>query len=340
MKVIQVKGARDARVAEMPAPVLKEDSAIIKIRAVGICGSDLLTYQGVNLNVKEYPIVIGHETAGEIHEVGENPYGFKKGDRVILDPYLFCGECYPCGQGRTNCCEDLHCLGVHCDGSMCEYFTHPLSLLRRVPDGIPWETVPLAEPLVIGLHSLHRIKLAAGEHCVIVGGGTIGLMAAMGALVYGGIPIVVDVVDERLEVAKSVGVQHVLNPTKCDAVAEVFRLTKGRGAECVVEASGAAAGVRSTLEYAAYTGRVALTGWPKGDVTLSTAIITKRELDVRGARNGAGEFEEALRLIAEKKVPVEKVVSSVVPFEQLPEMLEKITTSPGDYLKVIGVLEG
>lgn len=338
MKGIQVKGAFDAQVVDLPRPEAKEGYAVIKVMAASICGTDVTTYRGTNVNVSSYPIVIGHETAGIVEEVDEsNEYGIKKGDHVVLDPYLYCGKCYPCSQGKTNCCETLVCLGVHGDGSMCEHFAHPVHFLRKVPADMPWERVPLAEPLVIGMHGLHTCQVKAGEHIVIIGAGAIGLLAGMGALAYGAVPIIADVVDERLELARSFGIPHTVNPAREDAVARVREITNGRGAECVMEASGSDAGVRSALDYAAYTGRIALTGWPKHEITLPTNLITKKELQVRGSRNGAGEFEEAIELIHSGKVPVEKIISKVVPYTELPHMLHELSEHPGDYLKVVGL---
>ena len=338
MKGIQVQDAGQVSAVDLPQPELKKGYALIKVMAASICGTDVSTFRGTNVNVSSYPIVIGHETAGIVEAVDENNrYGIKKGDHVVLDPYLYCGKCYPCSQGKTNCCETLRCLGVHCDGSMCEYFAHPVHMLRKVPQDMPWERVPLAEPLVISMHGLHTCQLKAGEHIAIIGAGAIGLLAGMGALAYDAVPIIVDVVDERLELARSFGVPHTVNPAKEDAVAKIMEITKGRGAECVMEASGSDAGVRSTIDYAAYTGRIALTGWPKHDITLPTNLITKKELQIRGSRNGAGEFEEAIDLIYTGKVPAEKIISKVVPYTELPHMLGELAEHPGDYLKVVGL---
>ncbi len=338
MKGIQVQGRGNAAVVELPLPEKREGYAIVKVMAAGICGTDVSTFRGTNLNVSSYPIVIGHETAGIVEEVEENnAYGIKKGDHVVLDPYLYCGKCYPCSQGKTNCCETLQCLGVHCDGSMCQYFSHPVHMLRKVPEDMPWERVPLAEPLVISMHGLHTCGLKAGEHIVIIGAGAIGLLAAMGALAYHAIPILTDVVDERLEMARSLGITHTVNPEKEDALERIMQITKGRGAECCMEASGSDAGVQSTIRYAAYTGRIALTGWPKHEVVLPTNLVTKKELQIRGSRNGAGEFEEAIQLIYSGKVPAEKIISKVVPYTELPHMLGELSEHPGDYLKVVGL---
>ena len=337
MKAIQVNGANDAVVTDLPKPELKAGYAVVKVMAASICGTDVSTFRGTNVNVSSYPIIIGHETAGIVDEVDENnEYGIKKGDHVVLDPYVYCGNCYPCSLGRTNCCETLVCLGVHGDGSMCEYFAHPIKMLRKVPNDMPWERVPLAEPLVISMHGLHTCQLKAGEHIAIIGAGAIGLLAGMGALAYGATPIIVDVVDERLELAKSFGIPYTVNSAKEDSVKRIKEITNGRGVECCMEASGSDAGVRNTIDYSAYRGRIALTGWPKHEITLPTNLITKKELQVMGSRNGAGEFEEAIELIYSGKVPAEKIISKVVGCDELPGMLKELSEHPGDYLKVVG----
>lgn len=338
MKAIQIEEPNKILVEDIDMPVAKEGQAIIKIKAVGICGTDIITYLGTNVNVKSYPIVIGHETAGIIESINpNNKSNLKVGDKVILDPYLYCGECYPCQQGRTNCCEDMNCLGVHCQGSMSEYVAHPDYLLHKLPDDTPWEIAPMAEPLVIALHAIHRCNVKPGEHVAVVGAGPIGLLTAMAAMVYGGIPVVLDVLQERLDLAKSLGVEHVVNVATEDHIARVTEITNGRGAECVVEASGNNDAIKCLLDYVAYTGRIALTGWPKKDTMFPTSLITKKEVAVLGSRNGAGEFAEAIKLISDGKIDVSKIISKIVSYEELPSMVENIVTKPSNFLKVIGL---
>lgn len=128
---------------EIETPVRKEQEALIKVLSVGICGSDIGAFKGVNPLVS-YPRIIGHEIAGVVVEIGENKKNIKPGDWVIVDPYIYCGKCYPCSLGRTNCCEDLKVIGVHIDGGMAELFTHPADMLHKVPKNIPVEQIPAA----------------------------------------------------------------------------------------------------------------------------------------------------------------------------------------------------
>lgn len=324
---------------DIPEPVAKEGEALIKVRSAGICGSDIGAFRGTNPLVS-YPRVIGHEVAGEILSIPEdNPRGLKVGDHVIVDPYLYCGECYPCSIGRTNCCTSLHVLGVHVEGGMCETFAHPADMLWKLPDDMPWDIAPMAEPLTIALHGIHRGGLKAGEHVAIIGAGPIGLLAAMSAIAYGAEPILIDLVDERLEMAKELGVKYVINSGKEDLVAKVAEYTDGRMAELVMECSGANPAVRSTLDIVANAGRITLTGWPKKETPLPTDAITRKEVDIRGARTSAREFEEAIELIHSGKVNVRALLTKVVSIQDAPAVIMDIEKNPGDYMKVDVVMD-
>jgi len=210
-------------------------------------------------------------------------------------------------------------------------------MLVKVPDDMEWEMVPLAEPLTIALHGLHRAQLSAEEHIAINGAGPIGLMAAMAAMEYKAIPIMIDIVDERLEKAKSLGVAHTINLMKEDIVAKISEITNGRMAEVVMEASGANSAIRGTLDIVSNAGRIILTGWPKDSTSIPTDLITKKEVDIRGARTSAGEFEEAINLIYEGKIDMKAVLTKVVSLDELPQAVADIEKNPGDYLKVVGI---
>ena len=317
---------------QMPKP--KEGEALLRVKSAGICGSDIGAFRGTN-GLVSYPRIIGHEIAGEVISIPENnKNGIKPGDRVIVDPYLYCGHCYPCSIGRTNCCVDLKVLGVHVDGGMAEYFCHPADMLLKVPDDMPWDSIPLAEPLTIALHGIHRLNLKAGEHIAINGAGPIGLLAAMVALHYGAEPIMIDLVKERLDFAKSLGVRYTINLREEDLVEKVSEYTNGRMAECVMEASGANSAIRATLDIVSHAGRIALTGWPKQETPIPTDMITRKEVDVRGARTSAGEFPEAIDLIYHQKVDARRILTKVISIDEAPETIRDIEKNPGNYMKV------
>ena len=166
MKSIYLQAPGDIKVAEVSYPQRKENEVLIKVRSLGICGSDIGAYLGTNPMVS-YPRIIGHEVAGEVVEVPKNETEQVVGDHVVLEPYVYCGTCYPCQNARTNCCEDLTVLGVHINGAMSEYFSHPRHLVHKVPDSIPWNLVALVEPLTISMHAVHRSHVKKGEHEVV-----------------------------------------------------------------------------------------------------------------------------------------------------------------------------
>ena len=169
MKAVRINEPKNVVLADIEKPTPKAGEALIRIITAGICGSDIGAFRGTN-NLVSYPRIIGHELAGIIESIPEdNPKGLKIGDKVIADPYLYCGHCYPCSIGRTNCCTDLHVLGVHVDGGMAEYFCHPADMLVKMPDDMSWEEAAMAEPLTISLHGIHRGGLKAGEYCAIIG---------------------------------------------------------------------------------------------------------------------------------------------------------------------------
>lgn len=323
---------------DVPMPERKPHEALVKIRSVMICGSDVSAYRGKGVPL-QYPLIIGHEVTGEVLEIGENETGIRAGDKVILNPYIYCGKCYPCSLGRTNCCENLKVLGVQTDGAMSEYFAHPANLLIKLPDDLPWELLPLAEPLTISLHALHRTKLQAGEHAVIIGAGPIGIYAALAAKSRGAIPVLLDIIDERLDLARREGIALTVNSARTESVEAIAQITGGRMAEVVIDASGSNGEIRRSVEYASYCGRIALTGWPTGETSMLTPLITRKELIILGSRTGvAGEIQEAISLIASGKVNVKSCISEILPFDELPAAVEKISLNPQNYLKIGAVI--
>lgn len=317
---------------EKPHP--EAGQALIRVRSAGICGSDIGAFRGTNPLVS-YPRLIGHEVAGEVISIpAGNKNGIKVGDHVIVDPYLFCGKCYPCSIGRTNCCTDLKVLGVHAPGGMSDYMVHPADMLWKLPADMPWDIAPMAEPLTISLHGIHRGSLKKGEHLAVIGAGPIGLLAAMAAMTYGAVPIVIDVVAERLSFARELGVPYTINSATENIIGKVSEYTNGRMAELVMECSGANAAIRTSLDIVSNAGRITLTGWPKEETPLPTDMITKKEIDIRGARTSAGEFEEAIELIHSGRVDARKILTKIITMEEAPVIITDIAQNPGNYLKV------
>jgi 2-desacetyl-2-hydroxyethyl bacteriochlorophyllide A dehydrogenase len=337
MKAILIHAPQNISIREVSDPERKGNEVLIKVRGMGICGSDIAAYKGINPLVT-YPRIIGHEIAGEILEVPQGETEIRPGDRVIIEPCVYCGKCYPCMNGRTNCCENLTVRGVHIDGGMSEFCVHPRPLIHKVPAGVSWMHLAMVEPLTISVHAVKRARLARGEHLVVTGSGPIGLLAAQYALVIGAVPIMVDPIDERLAFARSLGISYGINPVRENAVERIREITGGRMAEAVIEASGSDAAIRSSIDYVAYSGRIALVGWPKGEVSLATALFTKKELDVMGSRNSLRDFPESIDLIAGNKIDVASLVTRTVSFEEIPAVVKEIVASPEKFMKVVALM--
>jgi 2-desacetyl-2-hydroxyethyl bacteriochlorophyllide A dehydrogenase len=332
MKAVVLEGPGLVSIKKVPEPVIKNGWALIRIKAAGICGSDVNAYKGKG-QVLNYPLILGHEVSGEIVECSTHN-GFAPGDRVMVEPYLPCGNCYACTLGRTNCCEQLHVLGVQTDGAMSEYILHPESLLHHFPLSVSFVNATVAEPLTIAMHGIHRTGINAGEHVAIIGAGTIGILSALYVLHKGGIPILIDPLEKRLAIGKDLGVPHTINPVEAEDAVRL--ITGGRGAEVVLEISGSLEGVKNTVRLASYCGRISLTGWPSAEPEFNTAFVTRKELTIFGSRNSAREFPEALDLIARDIINIKPIISKIVPFDELPNAIKSIAENPTNVIKVIG----
>ena len=204
-----------------------------------------------------------------------------------------------------------------------------------MPDDMDWVMAAMAEPLTISLHGVHRGGLKAGEYCAIYGAGPIGLLAGMVAEAYGAHAILIDVVQERLDFAKELGVEYIINSAQEDPVAVVAEITGGTMAQLVMECTGANVCIRGSLDLVSNAGRITFTGWPKKETSLPTDLFTKKEIDIRGARTSAGEFEEAIELICSGKVDMRKVLTKTISLEEAPETIIDIEKNPGNYMKVV-----
>jgi len=338
MKAIYLEKPGSVSVKEIPEPEPQAGEVLVRIKSMAICGSDVAAYRGVNPLVS-YPRIIGHELAGVVESTDKaGATELAPGQRVVLEPYLSCGECYPCSIGRRNSCIDLKVLGVQTDGGMSEYFSFPKELVHPIPNNFSVEQAASVEPLTIALHSVHRGAVKAGEHVVVFGAGPIGNLISQVSTAYGAKAIVVDILPERLQLAADLGAAYTINAQESDVVERVREITGGRLAECVFEATGALPIIRQTIDVAANAGRIVFTGHPKSDVELPTGLFIKKELDVRGSRTSAGEFPEAIQLIDSGKVNVQSIVSETVDFSELPAYLAQMAENPQKYVKVVGVI--
>lgn len=334
MKAVYIRTPGSVSIEDVPIPERKPDETLIKVVRCGICGSDVNAYRGNNPTM-EYPILLGHEVSGVVVDTGENDRGIKPGDRVTIEPFSFCGECYVCRQGRYNDCPSLKTRGVQIPGTMTQYIVHRTSQVYKVPDNMTDDEIALVEPLTIALHGVHRVQVKPGETSLVIGGGTIGILAALVAQHYGSRVILADPVDERLELAASMGVQNVINNVKEDLSEYIHKWTDGFGVNTLIECSGVKSMIEQTVNYAAFGARIVFVGWPKGNVDFSTFWVSRKELDLFGSRNSKNCFPEAIELISSGVIPVSKLISAVAPMAEIEQTINKLINDSKHYVKAL-----
>lgn len=316
-------GIWEYKAVEKPVPA--EGEALLKIKCIGICGTDLHAFQG-NQPFFSYPRILGHEFAAEVIEVGENEFGIAAGDNVTTIPYVSCGECVACRKGATNCCTDIKVLGVHTDGAMQEYMTVPVSLLIKI-NKLSMEETALVECLSIGAHAVRRGNIQAGESVVIAGAGPIGISALQFAKANGGKVIMIDINDDRLEYCRKEFDVDTINPAKEDVVACIAELTAGDMADVVIDATGHAGAMVEAIQYSSHSGRLVYVGLNKGELSFLHTEIHKRELTVLCSRNATREdFLRVIECLENGSVKSSCMVTHHSSFEDL-------TDNFGDWLK-------
>ncbi len=303
---------------ELPEPVLGEDEAIVGIKRVGICGTDIHAFGG-NQPFFTYPRVLGHELAGIIERIGENKAGLAVGDRVGIIPYMHCGKCGACRRGKTNCCVSMKVLGVHIDGGMRERIAVPISHLVRAND-LTLDQAAVLEPLSIGAHAVRRSGLQAGETALVIGGGPIGLGVMAFARHAGARVVAMDVNEARLAFCRSwARVDETVNARR-DALDELARLTNGELPTVVFDATGNAASMAAAFGLTAHGGTLVYVGLVKTDIAFHDPLFHSRELTLMGSRNATREdFETVYEAVRSGSIDVERYITHRAPIGDMIE---------------------
>ncbi|MFT9495710.1 zinc-binding alcohol dehydrogenase family protein [Anaerosolibacter sp.] len=333
MKVVHIKEAGKIEVVEIDRPIPKKGEALLKIKYCGICGSDIATYTG-NQPFATYPRIPGHEFSAEIVEIEANDFGLEKGMHVTANPYFNCGSCYSCQRGKVNCCESNETMGVQRDGSFAEYITMPI---ERIYDGkgLSAKTLALIEPFSISYHAVNRGDIQKGDNVLVFGAGAIGIFAMISAKLRGAKVYITDVFDGRLEHAKMMGADGVINSAKEDLKEKVTEITNGNGMDVCIEAAGLPQTFLNTIDFAAFGGKSILIGNGKKETTFNHSILLKKELDVYGSRNSLNDFVPLIDLVSSGAVEIDKMVTDVFALEDVIDAFEVLTNNDGSKLKVL-----
>jgi 2-desacetyl-2-hydroxyethyl bacteriochlorophyllide A dehydrogenase len=278
---------------EIDAPLAGPGQAIIKVRRIGICGTDLHAFEGTQPYF-EYPRILGHELAGDLVDADRAP-GFVPGETVTIIPYFNCGECIACRNGKPNCCQKLKVCGVHVDGGMVDYLSVPSASLLH-GEGLGYDELALVEPLAIGAHAVRRADVKEGEFVLVVGAGPIGLGVMESARIAGAQVIAMDINQGRLNFCRDeLNLLHTVLATGSEdgtidgTIAEIRDITLGDMPTVVIDATGSRRAINDAFQWLAHGARYVLVGLQKGDISFSHPEFHKREATLMSSRNATRE---------------------------------------------------
>ena len=297
----------------IPAPVLQPAHAIIKIKRIGICGTDLHAYEGTQPYFN-YPRILGHELAGDLIEA-DGASEFVPGEPVTFIPYFNCNKCIACRNGKSNCCENIKVCGVHVDGGMVEYLSVPsYSLVKS--EGLSYDELALIEPLAIGAHGVSRAGISQGEFVLVIGAGPIGLGTMEFSRIAGGRVIAMDINEKRLQFCKEkIKTEYTINALTPDVTQQLMDITNGDMPTVVIDATGNLKAINNAFQYMAHGARYVLIGLQKGDVCFSHPEFHKREATVMSSRNATAEdFKQVISSMKKKEIEPSNYITHRVLF--------------------------
>lgn len=334
MKAICVPEAHKIEIRDIPKPVPGTGEVLVRIRAAGICGSDVHIYHGTN-PLARYPRIVGHEFGGEIVELGPGTEGPSVGTRVAVDPVVSCGRCYACSVGRPNVCSDLEVFGVHRDGGFAEYVAVPAANVHEIPADWPWEKASLVEPFTIAANVLSRVQCTGNDRVLVYGAGPIGLVILQAAKRLGAQVLITDIQESRLELARSMGADLVVNSKEKGVREAVMEWTEGLGVPVVIDAVGLPGLFQEALELACPTGRIGVLGFSKDPAPIQQFEVTRKELTIVGSRLNRNKFPEVIEWFSKEEVRPELLVSHRFHFTEVLEAMRLIEEKPHETCKVV-----
>ena len=309
MKAIQIVKPGELKIIDMEKPHIDEkNNILVKMRAAGICGSDVGIYHGTNA-AATYPRVIGHEMVGVVEEIGSNVKKLKVGDRIIVNQVVSCGECYPCRHNRGNVCDHLEVRGVHRDGGYREYIAVPEEDCYILPDNLSDADSVMIEPTTIAIQSLSRAEIEDDDVIFIIGCGALGSSILRIARLTNAKIIVGDIVDDKLNDALKNGAHYAVNLSHEDFEEKVKEYSNGRGPTVTIDAACTKDSLMNAIKVTGNAGRVITMGFSISPTEVNQFLITSKELDVRGSRLQNKKFGEAIKLINEGKIDLSGAVS-------------------------------
>lgn len=340
MQALLLRKEMELELTDLPKPAVGADDILVRVRACGICGSDIHGMDG-STGRRIPPVVMGHEAAGVVAEVGANVKGVKEGDRVTFDSTVSCGRCHFCRSGRINLCDNRQVLGVSCgefrrDGAFAEYVTVPQQIVYPLPGELSFEHAAMIEAVSIGVHAAGITNVKLDDSAVVVGAGMIGLLTIQALRASGcGHIMAVDIDDSKLKMACELGADEGLNPRNCDVPAEVAARTGGRGADIAMEVVGATAPLQTALASVRKGGKLTLIGNLSPTVELPLQSVVTREITVQGSCASNGEYPQCINLLARGAIRVDPLISATPPLSEGAGWFDRLYNKEPGLMKVI-----
>ena len=340
MKAMLLSEYKKLELVDMPTPEFGPNDLLVQVKACGICGSDIHGWDG-STGRRVPPLVMGHEAAGIVAEVGEQVTAFAPGQRVTFDSTVSCGRCAACRRGTINLCENRQVLGVSCDefrrhGAFAEYVVVPQNIAYRLPDDLPFEHAALIEAVSIAVHAANRTPVKLGDTAVVVGSGMIGLLVIQAIRLAGCARVIaVDLDDSKLKIAQSLGADVGLNAAEVDVIAAVRELTDGHGADVALEVVGATPTVKTAIECTRKGGSITLVGNLAPSVDLPLQAVVTRELSVYGSCASNGEYPECIEYLRRGDIQVEPLITAKARLDEGPAWFERLYKGEPGAMKVV-----
>lgn len=340
MKAAVMKEIGKIDIEELPIPIPGDEEVLIRIKSVGVCGSDVHYF--VEGKIGDYvvkpPFILGHECSGEVVEVGSRVKNLRPGDRVTMEPGIPCGKCEFCRSGRYNLCPDVVFWATPpIDGTFCEYVTHPAYFTYPIAPSVSFEEAALVEPLSVGFYAVRRAQVEPGQVALILGSGPIGLVTLEVLLARGITEVIaVDVSPLRLEKARELGARYTVNAKADDLKEKVMEITRGRGVDVVFETAGSVVTTQMTVELVRKGGKAVLIGLPSvARVDFDVIKVIDKELDVLGIFRYANTYKGCVDLLNAGKVNLATLITHRFPLEKAQEALQFAHEHKMDAIKVV-----
>ena len=340
MKALLLSRESHLELAELPQPEAGPDEVLVRVAACGICGSDVHGYDGSS-GRRIPPIVMGHEAAGMVASVGAKVAGYKPGDRVTFDSTVYCGECEFCRRGEVNLCDNRQVIGVSCGdyrrhGAFAEYVGVPARILYNLPDHFEFSEAAMLEAVSVALHAVRVSGAGPEDVALVIGAGMIGLLILQAARAAGcGRVLIADVDATRLELARQLGADETIRVSSANLVPEIMTLTGGHGVDVSYEAVGRNATVGAAINATRKGGTVTLVGNIAPEVTLPLQIVVSRQLRLQGSCASAGEYPQAIEMIADGRIKVKPLITAIASLEEGPRWFERLHSGEPNLMKVV-----